>query len=281
MDKIKKYIHHVRLAFSKSGLGYVVTRIPSMVFWSTICTGLLIGGQYLYFSFLPSNYFFSYESPAKVSNVMLGQTPVLEYCRKSIGNYPIIVNANIRKVEPPVYTQQYQVKTDIPQGQGCLSREVADKPTVPGEYKIFYTVKATLPFGVEKYATFETDVFNVGVPDNLYGDYSLTVDDTDSVRDGKAHYAPDSKLQYTFKATALVEYFGTTERHIICGQRDYFIDSYSGRTTAGDKDTINNTTNVPSDAYGTCHLELRIKATVGDSKDSVSQVLTSNTFVVQ
>lgn len=281
MDVIRNYLHHVHLALSRTGLSYFVSRIPSILFWSTISTGLLIGGQFLYFSVLPGNYFFSYKSPAHVSDTELGKAPVLDYCRTSNGDYPIVVNAQLRKVEPPVYVKQYQVDMILPEGSGCVEREVMGKPTTPGEYKIYYNVIASLPFGVKKTAEFETKVFTVGIPKNIYGDYSLTVNELDDQRDGKAIYKPGQNLQYAFTANALVEYFGTTEHHLVCGGKDIFIDSYSGRSTAGQKDSVNNTINIPDDLSGSCHLELRITATVGDSKDVVTQTLISNSFVVE
>ena len=281
MDRIKKLYTQTRLAFSKSGMGYIISRLPSIVFQSTVSTGLLIGGQFLYFNLLPGNYFFSYKSPAHVSNVELGKTPVLDYCRMSNGTYPVVIDAQVRKVEPPVYTQQYQVTSTIPEGSGCVSREVATKPTAPGDYKIFYTARVTLPFGVEKTATFETNAFTVSTPENIYGDYNLTVLETDGTIDGKAIYSPGNNLEYAFKGTAGVDYFGTTERHLVCGSKDYFIDSYSGRTTAGEKDSVNKTVTVPEGIYGECRLELRIAATVGDAKTAIAQVLRSNNFVVQ
>lgn len=281
MDIVKTYIHHVHLALSKSGLGYFASRIPSIIFWSTISTGLLIGGQYLYYNILPGNYFFNYKSPAHVSSVELGKTPTLDYCRTSNGTYPVVIDAQVRKVEPPVYTQQYQITSSLPEGTGCVSREVATKPTAPGEYKIFYTARVTLPFGIEKTATFETNAFTVSPPKNIYGDYNLTVLETDAQPDGKAIYSPGNNLEYAFKGTAGVDYFGTTERHLVCGTNDYFIDSYSGRTEAGDKDSVNKTVTVPEGIYGECRLELKIAATVGDAKTTVTQVLRSNNFVVQ
>lgn len=276
MNKLRKLIEQIKLALSKSGLSYIGSRVPSMMFWATVSTGALIGGQYLYYNLLPSNYFFSYKSPAHVSDTELGKKPVLDYCRMSKGDYPIVVDAQVRKVKPPVYTQQYQVNSNIPQGSGCVSREVSVKPTTPGNYKIFYTVKVTLPFGVEKYATFETDPFMVETPKNLYGDYSLTVK-----QDVAAPYTGGNNITYAFKGTAVVEYFGTTERHLVCDGKDYFIDSYSGRTTDGEKDSINSTVTIPDGVMGDCYLELRIAATVGDDKAAVSQVLRSNTFGVQ
>lgn len=276
MDRIKKLYTQTRLAFSKSGMGYIISRLPSIVFWSTVSTGLLIGGQFLYFDLLPGNYFFSYKSPAHVSNVELGKTPVLDYCRMSNDTYPVVINAQVRKVEPPVYTQQYQVTSSLPEGSGCVSREVAVKPAAPGDYKIFYTVKVTLPFGVEKYATFETDPFTVSPPKNLYGDYSLTVKE-----DVAAPYVAGKNITYAFKGFAVVEYFGTTERHLICSNKDYFIDSYSGRTTDGEKDSVNSTVTIPDGVSGQCSLELRITGTVGDAKTAVTQVLRSNSFSVQ
>lgn len=281
MEIIKKYTHHVRLALSKSGLSYFVSRIPSIMFWATISTGLLIGGQYLYYNVLPPDYFFSYKSPAHVSDTELGKTPTLDYCRMSNGTYPVVVDAQIRKVEPPVYVQQYQVSSSIPEGSGCVSREIASKPVAPGDYKIFYTARVTLPFGVEKTATFETNAFTVQTPKNIYGDYSLTVLETDGTVDGRAIYSPGKNIEYAFKGTAGVDYFGTTERHLVCGDNDYFIDSYSGRTTAGEKDSVNKTVTVPDGISGECRLELRVTATVGDAKTAITQVLRSNNFVVQ
>lgn len=281
MKKLSMIFSNIRLAFTKSAFGYLVSRIPSMMFWSVISTGLLVGGQYLYFNVLPADYFFSYKSPAHVADTQLGQTPTLDYCRTSNGTYPVVIDAQIRKVEPPVYTQQYQVTSSILEGSGCVSREIASRPTVPGDYKIFYTARVTLPFGVEKVATFETNSFKVNVPNNLYSDYSLTISDNDGTQDGKASYKVGGSLEYRLTGTALVEYFGTTERHLVCGQNDYFIDSYSGRTTAGEKDSVNRTVNIPQGAAGTCSLELRIVATVGDAKTAVTQVLRSNDFVVQ
>lgn len=281
MKKIKHLFTQIRLALSKSGLAYFGSRIPSMMFWATISTGLLIGGQYLYYNVLPSNYFFSYKSPAHVSDTELGKTPVLDYCRMGNGTYPVVVDAQVRKVEPPTYVQQYQVKSSLPEGNGCISREIASKPVAPGDYKIFYTARVTLPFGVEKTATFETNAFTVKTPENIYGDYNLTVLETDPQADGKAIYSPGNNLEYAFKGTAAVDYFGTTERHLVCGSKDYFIDSYSGRTTAGEKDSVNKTVTVPQGIYGECRLELRITATVGDAKTAIAQVLRSNNFVVQ
>ncbi len=281
MNKLKQLFNQTRLALSKSGLSYFASRIPSMMFWATISTGLLIGGKYLYYNVLPSNYFFSYKSPAHVSDTELGKAPVLDYCRMSNGTYPVVVDAQIRKVEPPVYVQQYQVASSLPEGSGCLSREIASKPVAPGDYKIFHTARVTLPFGVEKTATFETNAFTVRTPESIYGDYNLTVLETDGTVDGKAIYSPGNNLEYAFKGTAGVDYFGTTERHLVCGSKDYFIDSYSGRTTAGEKESVNKTVTVPEGITGECRLELRIAATVGDAKTAIAQVLRSNNFVVQ
>lgn len=281
MEKIKHILKSAQLTFTKSGLGYVITRIPSIMFWSVISTGALVGAQYLYFTALPADYFFSYKSPAHVSNTELGQRPTLDYCRTSNGDYPIVVNAQIRKVEPPVYVQQYQVRTSIPEGQGCVSREVGQSPVAPGDYKIYYTVEVTLPFGVKKYAKFETTEFNVKVPVNAYGDYTLTVTDNDKDKDGTAHYKVGDSLEYTFKGTLLIDTFGTTERHLVCDGNDYFIDSYSGRSTPGEKDSVNRTVNVPDGASGTCTLELRMVITVAGSTESITQTLKSNSFVVQ
>lgn len=281
MNKLYTVANNIKLAFTKSGLGYVFSRVPSMIFWSVVSTGLLVSCQYLFFTFVPSSYFLTYNSPAHVNNTDLGQRPTLSYCRISRGDYPIVVNAQLRKVEPPVYVKQYQVDTLLPKGSGCIDREVANTPTSPGDYKIFYTVVASLPFGVEKTASFETAAFNVGIPKNLYDDYTLTVNEVDASKDGKAVYDRGQNLQYAFTANALVEYFGTTERHLVCGGKDIFIDSYSGRSTAGQKDSVNNTINIPSDLIGTCRLELRITATVGDTKAVVTQTLTSNSFVVE
>lgn len=251
------------------------------MFWATVSTGALIGGQYLYYNVLPSNYFFSYKSPAHVSDTELGKTPVLDYCRMSNGTYPVVVDAQVRKVEPPTYVQQHQVKSSLPEGNGCVSREIATRPQAPGDYKIFYTARVTLPFGVEKTATFETNPFTVKTPKNIYGDYNLTVLETDGTIDGKAVYSPGNNLEYAFKGNAGVDYFGTTERHLVCGDKDYFIDSYSGRTEAGEKDSINKTVTVPEGITGECRLELRITGTVGDAKAAIAQVLRSNNFVVQ
>lgn len=281
MKRLDNLKEQIRLTFSKRGIAYLFSRVPSVLFWSTISTGLLIGGQYLYFNVLPANYFFNYQNPAKISNVELGVTPTLEYCRTSRGDYPIVVNAQIRKVEPPVYVQQYQVDTNLPQGSGCIEREIQERPSVPGEYKIFYSVEVELPFGVKKYARFETNAFKVAVPDNVYGDYELTINDLDDENDGKPVYSAGNNLEYRFKGNLLVETFGTTERHLVCGDDDYFIDSYSGRNTAGEKDSLNKTVNIPENVKGDCHLELRLAVTVAGSTSVVTQTLTSNTFVVR
>lgn len=281
MKKIYKLFTKLRLGFSTTGLAFVASRIPSMLFWSVISTGALVGAQYLYFNLLPGSYFFHYESPAHVSNVKLGETPVLDYCRTSNGDYPVIVDAQIRKIEPPVYVQQYRVEATIPEGTGCLSREIAEKPTAPGDYKIYFTVEATLPFGIKKYTRYETDAFNVAVPNTVYGDYSLTITDNDGTNDGKPTYQAGKNIEYTFKATLLVETFGITERHLVCGGNDYFIDSYSGRQTAGEKESINRTVTLPDDLKGECILELRNTFTVTGSSTAITQTLKSNSFVVQ
>lgn len=281
METTKRLFNNAKLALSKTGIGFVIGRIPSMMFWSVISTGALVGAQYLYFNLLPADYFFTYKSPAHVSNVKLGEKPTLDYCRTSNGDYPIVVDAQVRKVEPPVYTQQYQVMSNIPEGTGCVSREVGEKPTAPGDYKIYYTVEVTLPFGVKKYAKFETTAFNVAVPNTAYGDYSLTVADNDGTNDGQPTYKAGNNLEYAFKAELLVEIFGTTERHLVCGGDDYFIDSYSGRQTAGEKDSVNRTVTIPDGLQGECILELRNVFTVTGSTAAITQTLKSNSFVVQ
>ena len=38
----------VNLAFTKRGMSYLVHRIPSVVFWAFICSGLLLFGQTIF-----------------------------------------------------------------------------------------------------------------------------------------------------------------------------------------------------------------------------------------
>jgi hypothetical protein len=281
MQRIVKFVEQLHLALSKRGLGYVLGRIPSMLFWSTICTGLLIGGQFLFYSLMPATYFAKYDEVGKVSDAKLGEKPVLKYCRFSRDTYPVIITAQVRKVEPPVYVQQYKLDGSIARGQQCFSRELSQTPQLPGEYKVFYNVEIELPFGVKKYTQFETEAFKVDVPSNIYGSYELTILEQYTPPDGKVIYKVGDNLQYKFKAEQLVETFGTTERHIVCGDKDYFIDSYSGRNLPGERDTLNKTATVPEGAAGQCILELRLAFTVAGSTSTVAQTLRSNTFVVQ
>lgn len=274
MNKTRNALRQIKLAFSGGGLRYVVHRIPSILFWTMVSTGLLIGVQFLFYQFMPAQFFFKYDSPAVVRNTTLGQKPVLDYCRTSKAAYNIEVTAQLQKVTPPVYVQNYQVTSTLPAGHGCLSREVAAMPKTTGQYKIFYTVEATLPYGIKKYTTFESKPFNVGTPEQIYADYELTV--------AQASYKPGENLEYHLSGNQLVETFGTTARVLVCDDRDVLTETYSGRTTAGEKDSTNRTVVIPDDASGTCHLELRITATVGeDNSGSVSQTLRSNSFAVQ
>lgn len=273
MGKVRNATHQVKLAFSSGGLRYVLHRLPSILFWTMVSTGLLIGVQFLFFQFMPSQYFFRYDSPATVRDTVLGQPPILDYCRTSKASYNIEVTAQLQKVTPPVYVQNYQVTSTLPAGHGCLSREIAAKPKTTGQYKVYYTIEATLPYGIKKYTTFESKPFNVGTPEQIYGDYELTVAD-------KA-YMPGNNLEYRFSGNQLVETFGTTVRALVCDGKDYIIDTYSGRSASGQKDSTNNTATIPDGASGKCYLELRISSTIEGSDKPVTETLRSNTFAVQ
>lgn len=281
MDALKRVGQQIKLAFSSGGLAYVVHRIPSIIFWTMVSTGLLIGVQFVFYTLTPSQFFFSYDSPATIRPSELGQRPILDYCRQSKGDYTIQVTAKLQKVDPPIYVQDYQISSTLPKGRGCLSREVAAKPTVPGTYKIYYTVNATLPYGIHKYTTFESKQFEVKNPSHIYGDYDLTISDNDGGNDGMAHYAPGSNLEYKLRVNQLIEAFGTTERHLVCGGKDYFVDSYSGRTQAGERESVNRTVTIPDGVSGVCHLELRTSTTIDGSKQTVAETLRSNDFAVQ
>lgn len=281
MGKRTKILRNLHDAFSKGGIAYLLSRIPSIMFWSVISTGLIIGAQYLYFTVMPGNYFLRYDEGAKIHDVSVGETPVLHYCREARDAYQVTVYAQIRKVEPPVFTQRYELNTTIPAGYNCTDREIAQRPALPGDYKIFYTTELNLPFGIKKYVEWETGPFKVGLPINLYSNYQLTVQERDEVVDGMPVYKPGSDLQYKFTATLLATTFGTLERHIVCKNQDYLIDIQSGRTTAGEKDTVDRTLTLPKEALGVCHLEKRYTLTVEGSTDTITQTLRSNTFTVQ
>lgn len=273
MQKINQVFRKIKLALSGGGLNYVVHRIPSMIFWTTVSTGLLIGVQFVFYNVAPAKFFIEYESPAIVRDTELGKAPILDYCSNSKDDYAIQVTAKLQKVTPPVYVQEYQVNTTIPKGQGCLSREVEKKPQTPGVYKIYYTVNATLPYGVHRYTTFETKAFNITTPSNIFSDYELTV--------LQGSYKPGSKLDYAFSGNQLVDTFGTTERYIVCDVNSEIVDSVSGRTTAGRRDVVNRLLKIPETVSGTCHMELRISSSVEGSDKTIAETLRSNDFAVQ
>lgn len=281
MEKLRHLANSLRIAFGGRGVRFFVDRIPSIMFWSVISTGLLIGAQYLYFNFMPANHFVKYDNPASVEQTTLGDKPVLNYCRYARDDYQVHVYGQIRKVEPPVFTQTYETNLAVPRGYNCTQREIAVGPTVPGDYKLFYTIEVNLPFGIKKYVNFETGPFKVVVPTNLYTNYQLTVVERDEMVDGRPVYKPGSDLAYKFTATLLVTTFGTLERHIVCSNEDFLIDTVSGRTVAGQKDTVDRTLSLPDEARGTCHLEKRYTLTVEGGSESITQTLRSNDFTVQ
>lgn len=281
MDKIKSTLRNMRIAFGSKGITFLYKRIPSILFWSVVSTGAIIGAQFLYFNMLPAEHFARYDSPAKVADVELGEKPIIDYCRYARDDYAVTVYAQIRKVEPPVFTERYEVNSTIPAGHDCAQREVGASPKVPGEYQIFYTAEVTLPFGIKKYVDWETEKFNVTLPQNLYSNYQLTVTERDSMADGKPVYQPGSDLSYKFTATLLVTTFGTLERHIVCENKDFLVDVQSGRTIAGEKDSVDRTLKIPDEARGTCHLEKRYVVTVEGDSSTVTQTLRSNDFTVQ
>lgn len=282
MDKVKRATHKMYLAFSKGGLQYVAQRIPSIVFWSTISTGLLIGAQFIYYSALPAEHFVRYDNPLSVSNAVVGQRPTIKACRNANDDYQVEIYAQIRKVEPPVFTQNYQDSTTVQKGYNCFAREVRQAPTIPGDYKVFYTAEINLPFGIKKYTEFETQQFTIELPNNVYSEYRLTIVEKDQDRDGMAVYKRGEQLAYEFTATLLVTTFGSLERHIVCeGGGDYLIDVQSGRIQAGEKDTVDRTLTLPAEAVGVCHLGKRYTVSVEGGTQTVTETLRSNDFRVE
>lgn len=281
MGMVRLFFREIQDAFSSGGIAYVLGRIPSIIFWSVISTGLIIGAQFLYFTFMPADYFVRYDQGATVKNASVGEVPQLHYCRYARNQYQVTVFAQLRKVEPPVFTQRYELRTTVPQGYNCTDREIATPINLPGDYKLFYTTEVSLPFGIKKYVTWETGPFKVALPTSLYTNYQLTIQERDENIDGMPVYQPGSDLQYKFTATLIATTFGSLERHIVCGNQDYLIDVQSGRTIAGEKDTVDRTLTLPDEARGTCHLEKRYILTVEGSSDTITQTLRSNDFTIQ
>lgn len=155
-------VRKVRLTFSKNGLAFLVRRIPSMVFWATVCTGLLISLQYIYYHAMPAKNFIDYSRIAEVKDTKLGEEIQLTYCRVANGTYNVIIRAEVERQEPPVFTEHYIIDTTVPQGNSCITRVVERMPDVPGKYKVKFFISVKLPLGAEKFTYLESNVFKVG-----------------------------------------------------------------------------------------------------------------------
>lgn len=70
-----------KLAFTKQGLSYVAYRIPSMLFWAFICTGLLVFGQTLYQSNVSGDYLLNVKSVTAEEKIAVGDNLSFNFCR--------------------------------------------------------------------------------------------------------------------------------------------------------------------------------------------------------
>jgi hypothetical protein len=85
----------LELAFSKKGLSYVVYRIPSMLFWAFICTGLLLFGQTIFQNNVSGDYLLNVKSVTAEEKIAVGDNLSFNFCREP--RYPgILSKKNVR-----------------------------------------------------------------------------------------------------------------------------------------------------------------------------------------
>lgn len=159
--QVLKAVNKVRLTFTKKGLAFLMQRIPSMIFWATVCTGLIVGIQYVYYHAMPAKQFIDYSRVAEVKDVEVGEEVTLTYCRVAKGNYNVIARVEVERQEPPVFTEHYVIDTTVPEGNSCITRVVERMPQVPGKYKVKFFISIKLPLGAEKFTYLESNVFRV------------------------------------------------------------------------------------------------------------------------
>ena len=159
---MNKFTQQVSMAFTRQGLGYITSRIPSMVFWATICSILLTLGQVAYQRNVTGDYLLNVKSATTEKKVEVGEPISFSFCRSP--RYAGIVSyRNIRSFYLVKETGQripveqrilpdvaYEVTTDP-----CIVLDIAptSAPQVPGRYKFCQQIQFKA-WGYDKQANF-------------------------------------------------------------------------------------------------------------------------------
>lgn len=155
------FIRGVRTIFSKHGLKFFLSRVPSIVFWATISTVMLTLGQGLYERNVSGDYLLNVQSATVEKKVAVGEQISFSFCRKP--RYDgIVSDRNIRtfylledgrripvdqRILPDV---AYEVTTDP-----CIVIDInpINAPQIPGRYKFCQQITFNA-WGYEKQANF-------------------------------------------------------------------------------------------------------------------------------
>lgn len=159
---MRKITEQLKLTFSAAGMNYVLQRIPSMVFWATICTILITLGQNIYERNVTGDFLLNVQSATVEKKVAVGESISFSFCRAP--RYEgIVSNRNVRSFYLIKDTGQrvpieqrilpdvaYEVTTEP-----CIVLDIkpASAPQVPGKYRFCQQIQF-IAYGYPKQANY-------------------------------------------------------------------------------------------------------------------------------
>jgi len=159
----------LNLAFTKQGLLYIAWRIPSMLFWTFICSGLLLVGQGLYQSNVSGDYLLNVKSVVAEKKIAIGDNLSFNLCREPRYN-GIISERNVRSFyivdqdgkQTPVKQSSLPEVAYETTSQPCILIEIkaAKIPQAIGDY-YFCQVVTFDAWGYQKTANFCSTTWEV------------------------------------------------------------------------------------------------------------------------